>query len=73
MSDYMHRKLEVVGRHLPDSSLEDDGLGNKVSVDLPGMYQVGVKIDGVFVPLAERKAAGLFADIARAKAAAAKE
>ena len=69
----MHSNLKVVGRHLPDSSLEDDGLGNKTSVDLPGMYQIGVEVEGVFVPLAERKAAGLFADIARAKAAAAKE
>lgn len=73
MSDYTHTGLEVVGRHLPDSSLEDDGNGNKVSVPLPGMYQIGVEVDGVFVPLAERKAAGLFADIERAKAASEKK
>lgn len=65
--EYTHTGLEVVGRHLPDESMEKDASGNNVSVELPGRYQVGVVIEGVFVPLAERKAAGLFADIERAR------
>lgn len=67
----MHTGLQLVGRHMPDFSLEKDGDGNKYRVPLPGKYQVGVEIEGVFVPLAERKAAGLFADIERHKASAA--
>ena len=73
MSDYMHTNLKVHGRHLPESSVEKDSAGNNYTVELPGKYQVGVVVDGVFVPLAERKAAGLFADIERAKAASGKE
>lgn len=67
MSDYMHTGLELVGKHIPDSSIESDADGNKTRVALPGKYQVGTVIEGVFVPLLERKAAGLFADIERHK------
>lgn len=69
MSDeYMHTGLSLVGKHIPDYSFEKDADGNNIKIELPGMYRVGTIIDGVFVPLAERKAAGLFKDIERAKA-----
>jgi hypothetical protein len=67
MTEYAHSDLKLYGKHLPDYSLEEDADGTKRRVDLPGKYQIGVEVEGVFVPLVERKAAGLFADIERAK------
>jgi hypothetical protein len=67
MADYTHTGLKVVGLHEPDYSTEKDGNGVPHQVELPGFYTVGVEIDGVFVPILRRKAAGLFADIERAK------
>jgi hypothetical protein len=64
-------KLELVGLHEPDFSLEDDGTGGIKKVDLPGFYTVGFMKDGVFKRLSTFKAAGMFADIARAQKAAA--
>lgn len=70
MSDeYTHTGLPLVGKHIPDYSIEKDNDGNSIKVELPGKYHIGTIIDGVFVPLVERKAAGLFKDIERAKAA----
>lgn len=54
-------------RHFPDHTMELDANGNRQRYELPGKVQIGVTVDGVFVPLAERKAAGLFSDIERAK------
>jgi hypothetical protein len=62
--------LTLVGLHEPDYSLEDDGQGGLKRVELPGMYTVGFVKDGAFVRIYSRKAAGMFADIARAQAAA---
>jgi hypothetical protein len=56
--------LEV--RHVPDYSLEPDTDGNNQRVELPGKVYVGAVVDGVFVPLAERKAGGFFKDLDRA-------
>lgn len=66
--EYDH--LELLGLHEPDFSLEDDGAGGLKKVDLPGFYTVGFMKDGAFKRLHTFKAAGMFADIARAKAAA---
>lgn len=54
-------------RHSPDFSLEVDGNGETKRVELPGHVEIGVVVDNVFVPVLRRKAAGLFADIERAK------
>lgn len=67
MSDFTHENLPLVGKHVPDYSTETDPTGNKVQVELPGEYHVGTVIDGVYVPLLKRNAAGLFADIERLK------
>ena len=70
MSDeYTHTGLSLVGKHVPDHSMETMADGTKAKVELPGHYYVGVVIDGVFKPLAKYGAAGLFADIERAKQA----
>lgn len=69
MSDeYMHTGLSLVGKHIPDYSYEKDNDGNNQKIELPGHYQVGVVIDGVFKPLAQYGAQGLFKDIERVKA-----
>lgn len=74
MSDeYMHTGLSLVGKHVPDHSMEVLPDGTKAKVELPGHYLVGVVIDGVFKPLAKFGAAGLFADIERAKSASGSE
>ena len=62
----IHTDLKLYGVHEPDSSIEDDGSGGKKVVGLPGFYTIGTYIEGVWVPILRRKAAGLFADIARA-------
>lgn len=67
MSERTFGKPTLAVRHVPDFSLEKDASGNNVQVELPGKVHVGVMLDGVFVPILERKAAGLFADIERAK------
>jgi hypothetical protein len=62
--------LNVVARHVPD---EWDGKGDyphDVAEPVTGFVDIGVLVEGVFVPIARRKAAGLFADIARTKKAA---
>lgn len=70
MSNVLYEGLTVEVRHEPDFTLEAQNDGTKVSQELPGFLILGVVVDDVFVPLLRRKAAGLFADIERAKAAA---
>ena len=67
MSDYKYTNLKLVARHVPDYSMEKDSNGNAQKVELPGHVEIGTEIEGVFVPLEKRKAAGLFADIERVK------
>ena len=69
MASYKYTNLKLVARHVPDSSIERDSSGNPIAVELPGHIEIGTEIEGVFVPLEKRKAAGLFADIERAKEA----
>jgi hypothetical protein len=60
--------LEAV--HTPDFSIENDGDGNKKRVELPGHVDFYIVIDGARVRVGRKAAAGLFADIDRAKKAA---
>lgn len=70
MSERTFSVGSLEARHFPDHTMELDANGNRQRYELPGKVQIGVQVDGVFVPLAERKAAGLFSDIERAKQAA---
>ena len=63
----LYNNLTLSARHYPDYSLDAGPDGNKVKSELPGTIEFGVEVDGVWVPLEKRKAAGLFADIQRAK------
>lgn len=54
--------------HVPDSTNEVDGNGVRVVKELPGHVYFGVEVDGVKIPLGRKGAAGLLADIERAKA-----
>jgi hypothetical protein len=67
MADYKFTDLKLVAQHVPDYSLEVGADGNKRQEELPGHIRIGTEIEGVFVPLAQIKAPGLFADIERAK------
>lgn len=67
MADYKYENLPLVAKHVPDFSLEVGADGNKRQEELPGHIHIGTVIEGVFKPLASFKAAGLFADIERAK------
>jgi len=73
MTEQSFDTLEFVGRRVPDYSVETDTNGHKYQVELPGTYEVGLKLQGVFRPITSFPAAGLLADIARAKNAAAAE
>lgn len=56
-------------RHFPDVSYKPGSNGEVVDEELPGQVQFGFDVDGVFVPLVTRMAAGLLSDIAAVKAA----
>lgn len=63
-------ELKLFGRRVPDFSNEPNSAGGVDQVELPGTFEVGFDLDGVFRPLYTLKAAGLLADIARVKAEA---
>ena len=70
MADAELTTLQFVGRRVPDYSVETDESGHKYKQELPGTYEVGFMLEGVFRPIYTMKAAGLLADIERAKRAA---
>lgn len=42
MDEPTFTNLQLVGLHVPDYSIETDANGTKQSIELPGVYQVGV-------------------------------
>jgi hypothetical protein len=48
--------LTVLGRHVPDVSVEKDERGQPFQVALPGTYEVGVEVAGQFLVLQAFKA-----------------
>jgi hypothetical protein len=56
--------VQVVAWQEPDSSTETAADGSKFQVELPGHFYVGVVVGGVRVPIFEKSAAGLLADMA---------
>jgi hypothetical protein len=58
-------RIEV--RHVPEPEETFDPSAHDVADPKTGFVDVGAMVDGVFVVLARRKAAGLFADIERAR------
>lgn len=62
--------VQLAVRRVPDHSLEPNADGGRDKVELPGMFEVGFELDGVFRPIHSFKAAGLLSDIERAKAEA---
>ena len=68
--DFTHTGLQVVGKHTPEFSNETDANNNTVQIELPGTYQLGVLIEGVFVPFLSEKAGKILGIIERGKAAA---
>ena len=67
-NEYDYPNLTLHGRFVREQHSEPQADGTKTSVTLPGFFEVGVDVDGVFVPIYRRKAPGLEADIARAAA-----
>lgn len=65
-TDLQDVQLKV--RRVPDHTLEANDRGGRDRVELPGMFEVGFELDGVFKPIHTFKAAGLLTDIKRAKA-----
>lgn len=60
MTDPQFENLQLVGRRVPDFSVETDDRGQKFSVPLPGTFEVGVQVGGTFLPLGVFKAGNLF-------------
>lgn len=80
--DFTHTGLEVVGRHVPDANsgpfatIQDAmAAGYDVLNTVSGTYEIGVVIDGAFVPIISEKASLVFdrIDLAKANAPAAPE
>jgi hypothetical protein len=59
MAEPKYDKLELVGLHEPDYSMEPNADGGRDKVALPGMYSVGVMIDGKFHAVHSYKAGAL--------------
>lgn len=69
MADYVYSNLPVHARHVPDYGHKEGSHDPHEMVELPGHVEIGVEIDGVFVPFMRKATAGLLKDVARAKAA----
>lgn len=59
MADEKFDNLQLLGRHVPDESIERDERGQPFSVALPGTYEVGVNVGGTFVTLGVVKAGNI--------------
>src|SRR5690348_12610932 len=79
MADYTHTDLQLVGRHVPDAAggpfenmNQATAAGHDVLNPVTGMYEIGVVIEGAFVPLIAEKASLVFdrIDAARQQAQA---
>jgi hypothetical protein len=69
MSETLYTGLTIDVRRIPESSLEPDGQGGQVQIELPGYLQYGVNLDGHFKVLFQEKAPGTLADVERVKQA----
>ena len=74
MSDYTHTGLELVGRHVPEPMVNAAGnaathkeLGHDATDPVTGMYEIGVLIEGAFVPIMVEKASLVYDRIQLAK------
>lgn len=56
MTDDAYDNVQIVGRHVPDVSIETDSEGQKTRVPLPGTYEVGFMLGSTFMPIATYKA-----------------
>ena len=61
------KSVKLEARHVPEPEETFDLAAHDVADPVTGFVDIGAVVDGVFVILARRKAAGLFADIERAK------
>lgn len=75
MTDYTHTDLQLVGRHVPDpgggpfeNMNQAAAAGHDVLNPVTGMYEIGVVIEGAFVPLIAEKASLVFDRIDNARA-----
>ena len=74
MADYTHDKLQVVGRHVPDpnggpfdNAQHAQTAGYDTLNPVTGTYEIGVLVEGAFVPLISEKASLIFDRIEVAK------
>jgi hypothetical protein len=73
MIDYTHTKLQVVGRHVPDANSgpftdaqEAQLAGYDTLNPVTGTYEIGVLIEGAFVPIISEKASLVFDRVSQA-------
>lgn len=74
MTDYTHTDLQLVGRHVPDpnggpfeNAQQAQAAGYDTMNPVTGTYEIGVVIEGAFVPLISEKASLVFDRIDVAK------
>ena len=67
MADYTHTDLQIVGRHVPDANAgpfdnaqQAQAAGYDTLNPVTGTYEIGVVIEGAFVPLISEKASLIF-------------
>lgn len=79
MTDYTHTDLQLVGRHVPDENAgpfdnaqQAQAMGYDTLNPVTGTYEIGVVIEGAFVPMISEKASLVFdrIDVAKQQAQA---
>lgn len=67
MADYTHDNLQIVGRHVPDpgagpfdNAQQAAAMGYDTLNPVTGTYEIGVIIEGAFVPIISEKASLVF-------------
>lgn len=67
MADFTHTDLQLVGRHVPDpiagpfdNAQQAQAAGYDTMNPVTGTYEIGVLIEGAFVPLISEKASLIF-------------
>lgn len=80
MNDYTHTDLQLVGRHVPDegsgpfeNAQQAQVAGYDTMNPVTGTYEIGVVVEGAFVPLISEKASLIFDRIDVAKQQQAKQ
>jgi hypothetical protein len=70
--EYTHSGLTIHGRHVPEPEADVDLSAYDTDAPVTGVYEIGVDIDGVFVPIFAEKASKILTMVERKQTAGAR-